>query len=762
MAEPPSLEEILRKRKEEEEKEAKPKFLSKEERAAIALAKRAEEVAKQKEEQKKLDESRKNFIEGSKDNGQSRDRRDDRGRDGDRDRERERDRDRDRRRRSRSRSKSRERRRSRSRDRGDDRRRRSRSRSGDRRDRGRDDRDRRDRHDDRRDRDRGGDRNGDGGRHGGGDGERGEGLEAYVDQDKMKDAVKARYLGGAREKRKRGRRLHERKFVFDWDAGEDTSNDYDKLYKSKHEVQFFGRGSIAGVDVNQQKKERSSFYQQMMEERRTNEEKEKEEQRIIQDKKKLAKQAHDDRHWKMKELDEMTDRDWRIFREDFNIAIKGGKIPKPIRNWHEAGINEEVSSVILKVGYAEPTPIQRQAIPIGLQNRDIIGVAETGSGKTAAFLIPLLTFITSLPKIERQEHADQGPYAIILAPTRELAQQIEEETNKFGELLKIRTVSVIGGASREEQGMRLRLGVEIVIATPGRLLDVLENRYLSLTQCTYVILDEADRMLDMGFEPEVQKVLEYLPVSNLKPDTDDAENAEALMRAFNSREKFRQTVMFTATMSSAIERLARAYLRRPAIVHIGTAGRPTERVEQVVYMLSEDKKRKKLVEVLEQSFEPPIIIFVNQKKGADLLAKGLSKLGFNPTVLHGGKGQDAREYALSALKDGSADILVATDVAGRGIDIKDVSLVLNYDMAKTIEDYTHRIGRTGRAGKHGKAVTFLTPEDKDVFFDLKTVLIESPVSTCPPELTNHPDAQAKPGVFVPKKRQDETVFLKGL
>uniref|UniRef100_A0A8R1UCY6 Probable ATP-dependent RNA helicase DDX23 n=1 Tax=Pristionchus pacificus TaxID=54126 RepID=A0A8R1UCY6_PRIPA len=758
MAEPPSLEEILRKRKEEEEQQAKPKFLSKEERAAIALQRRADEVAKLKDAQKNLDDSRKAFIEGSKDNGSQRDRRDDRGRDVDRERERDRERDRDRDRDRRNRSKSRDRRRSRSRDRVDDRRRRSRSRSGDRRDRDRD-RDRRggDRHDDRRDRDRGNDRNGD--KHGG---EEKEGLEAYVDQDKMKDAVKARYLGGAREKRKRGRRLHERKFVFDWDAGEDTSNDYDKLYKVKHEVQFFGRGSIAGVDVNQQKKERSSFYSTMMEERRTIEEKEQEEHRIVEAKKKQAKQAHDDRHWKMKELDEMTDRDWRIFREDFNISIKGGRIPKPIRNWNEAGINDEVSSVIIKVGYTEPTPIQRQAIPIGLQNRDIIGVAETGSGKTAAFLIPLLTFITSLPKIERQEHADQGPYAIILAPTRELAQQIEEETNKFGELLKIRTVSVIGGASREEQGMRLRLGVEIVIATPGRLLDVLENRYLSLTQCTYVILDEADRMLDMGFEPEVQKVLEYLPVSNLKPDTDDAENAEALMRAFNSREKYRQTVMFTATMSSAIERLARAYLRRPAIVHIGTAGRPTERVEQVVYMLSEEKKRKKLVEVLESSFEPPIIIFVNQKKGADMLAKGLSKLGFNPTVLHGGKGQDAREYALSALKDGSADILVATDVAGRGIDIKDVSLVLNYDMAKSIEDYTHRIGRTGRAGKNGRAVTFVTPEDKDVFFDLKTVLMESPVSTCPPELANHPDAQAKPGMFVPKKRQDETVFLKGL
>uniref|UniRef100_A0A1I7T8J1 RNA helicase n=2 Tax=Caenorhabditis tropicalis TaxID=1561998 RepID=A0A1I7T8J1_9PELO len=242
--------------------------------------------------------------------------------------------------------------------------------------------------------------------------------------------------------------------------------------------------------------------------------------------------------------------------------------------------------------------------------------------------------------------------------------------------------------------MKLRMGVEVVIATPGRLLDVLENRYLLLNQCTYVILDEADRMLDMGFEPDVQKVLEYLPDSNMKKDTEEFDDEEALMKGFTTREKYRQTVMFTATMSSAIERLARQYLRRPAVVHIGSAGKPTERVEQVVYMVTEDRKKKKLVEVLQSHNQPPIIIFVNQKKGADMLAKGLSKANFKASVLHGGKGQDAREYALQALKDGESEILVATDVAGRGIDIKDVSLVINYDMAKTIEDYTHRIGRT--------------------------------------------------------------------
>lgn len=205
--------------------------------------------------------------------------------------------------------------------------------------------------------------------------------------------------------------------------------------------------------------------------------------------------------------------------------------------------------------------------------------------------------------------------------------------------------------------------------------------------------------------------------------------------------------MFTATMNSDVERLAKNFMRRPAIVYIGSAGRPTERIEQVVYMISEEGKRKKVLEVLEQhlrNHKPPVIIFVNQKKGADLLAKGLSKVGYNPCVLHGSKSQDLREFALQALKDGAKDILVATNVAGRGIDIKDVSLVINYDMAKSIEEYTHRIGRTGRAGKSGKAVSFVTQDDSDVFYDLKQVLFESPVSSCPNELANHPAAQHKP------------------
>ncbi|KAI6189591.1 DEAD box ATP-dependent RNA helicase [Aphelenchoides bicaudatus] len=685
--EPLSLEELLAKKKALEEEETKPKFLSRAEREKLAIQRREAEVARQQEERKKLEETRKKFEEQAEKTNRDKDRRD-----------RDRDRDRDRRRRSRSRS---PRRRDRSRSRSRDRKRRDRSREKD----GKSDKSKKD-------------------------------DDLIVDPRKQQEAIKSRYLGGAREKRKRGRRLHERKFVFDWDATDDTSSDYNKLYQDRHEMQFLGRGSIAGVDINAQKKEKTGFYQKILEQRRTDDEKKQEEQRMQTLKTRQKQEEFDHRHWSKKSLEEMQERDWRIFREDYNITIKGGKVPKPLRSWGEANLPKEVHDVILKVGYKEPTPIQRQAIPIGLQNRDIIGVAETGSGKTAAFLIPLLVWITTVSKKQTGEELETGPFAVILAPTRELAQQIEEETKKFGDLLNIRTVSVIGGASREDQGMRMRLGVDVIIATPGRLVDVLENRYISLDQCSYLIMDEADRMLDMGFEPDVNRILEFIPVTNLKPDTDIAEDEQAMTANFFKKNKYRQTVMFTATMSPQIERLARQYLRRPAVVYIGSVGRPTERIEQTVFMISEEQKRKKLIEVLEshlREHKPPIIIFVNQKKGADLLGKGLTKLGFNPCILHGGKGQDAREFALQALKDGSKDILVCTDVAGRGIDVKDVSLVLNYDMAKSVDDFVHRVGRTGRQGKSGRAITFFTNDDAPLAADLVKSL-ESSSQRVPAEL----------------------------
>lgn len=697
---PLSLEELLEKKKKEEEALSKPKFLTKAEREALAMQKRQEQVDEQR---RKMEETRKanmQFLnkDSHENNAGSRSQDDSGGRERYRDRDRaDRDRDRDRER-----------------------------------------ADRRDRSDT--------------------SNKNEEKPKSHDDKEKEECAIKERYLGIVKKKKKI-RRLNDRKFVFDWDGTDDTSVDYNNLYKTRHEVQFYGRGHVAGIDIKQQKRDQSKFYGELLEKRRTQDEKTQESSRLQKLASKEAKTKWDERHWSEKPLAEMTDRDWRIFKEDFSIVTKGGNIPPGLRNWKECMIQPELLKVIEGVGYKEPTPIQRQAIPIGLQNRDIIGVAETGSGKTAAFLIPLLVWIMSLPKIERMEDADQGPYALILAPTRELAQQIEEETIKFGKPLGLKVVSVIGGLSREEQGFKLRLGCEIVIGTPGRLVDVLENRYLVLNQCTYVVMDEADRMINMGFEPDVQRILDFLPVTNLKPDTEEAEDTATIMANFASKKKYRQTVMFTATMPPPLERLARNYLRRPATVYIGTAGKPTERVKQIVIMCSENEKRNKLVEILERGFDPPIIIFVNQKKGADVLAKSMDRMGYSACTLHGGKGQEQRDFALSSLKQGNKEILVATDVAGRGIDIKDVSLVINYDMAKSIEDYTHRIGRTGRAGKSGTAITFLTKEDSQLFYDLKMAVMESPQSECPHELLTHPEAQNKPGAVVHKRRRDETVYV---
>ena len=611
-------------------------------------------------------------------------------------------------------------------------------------------------------------------------------ASSSIQSEGERKAIRERYFGRQPEKRSI-RRLNQRKFNFDWAEKDDTSVDYNPLYTQRHQAQFYGRGRLAGIDEGVQKRSASSFYESLANERRTQADRDREAARAIKAQAREARSRGDTRHWSTKPLADMATRDWRIMREDFNIVMRGANIPNPLRSWGESGLHAEILQQMSRLGFSEPTPVQRAAVPIGMQNRDIIGVAETGSGKTLAFVLPLLQWILSLPKLERKADIDNGPYAIILAPTRELAQQIEEETCKFADTVGIRTVTVIGGASREEQIMKLRRGCEIVIATPGRLVDVLDNRYLVLNQCSYVVMDEADRMLDMGFEEEVNAILGFMPVSNLKPMTDDeasneegaaataatAATAAAAAAAaaattedgdgggrLSTKIKYRQTVLFTATLPPAVERLARAYLRRPAMVQIGRVGQPGERVEQVVHMVKEQQKTAELLKVLNQARDPPpIIVFVNLKKVADTLATQLDRKGLRAVALHGGKQQDAREHALGALKSGAKDILVATDVAGRGIDIADVSLVVNYDMAKNIKEYTHRIGRTGRAGKSGRAVTLLTEEDSKVFWDLRQMLEASPISQCPQALLKHKEAQYRPGTALNKYGRVETLDL---
>ncbi|KAF9928983.1 DEAD (Asp-Glu-Ala-Asp) box polypeptide 23 [Linnemannia zychae] len=583
-------------------------------------------------------------------------------------------------------------------------------------------------------------------REGNKDSTKGDSPSGIVLAEKEIEMVKKHYMG-IDDKERKVRKRSDKKFVFDWNADDDTSRDLNPLYTHRHSAQLFGRGSFAGLDLKDTKN-RDNFYDKLMANRRTDAETARAGELGNLAVQKERKINYADRHWTEKPLDQMRERDWRIFKEDFNISCKGGSIPNPIRKWEESIISPRILSVIDAVGYKEPSPIQRQAIPIGLQNRDIIGIAETGSGKTASFLIPMLQFISELPKLNEQNMGD-GPYALILAPTRELAQQIEQETLKFAVPLKFHCVSIVGGHSMEEQAFNMRNGAEIVIATPGRLKDCLDRRMLVLNQCTYVVMDEADRMIDMGFEADVNFILDALPLSNLKPDTDEAEDANKMTMAIDNdtHKKYRQTTMFSATMPAAVERLAKRYLRRPAVVTIGTAGQAVETVEQRVEMITdENKKKNRLMELLKSSFAPPIIVFVNQKKGCDTLAKMINSTGLRAVTLHGGKSQEQRELSLSQLKSGKADVLVATDVAGRGIDVQNVSLVINFDMAKNIEDYTHRIGRTGRAGRSGVAVTFLSSYDTDVYYDLKQMLTKSTLATVPAELRNHEAAMTKGGI----------------
>ncbi|CAI7854053.1 unnamed protein product [Closterium sp. NIES-54] len=439
----------------------------------------------------------------------------------------------------------------------------------------------------------------------------------------------------------------------------------------------------------------------------------------------------------------MNERDWRIFREDFNIAYKGSKVPRPMRNWEESGLSAELLRAVKEIGYTKPSPIQMAAMPIGLQQRDVIGIAETGSGKTCAFVLPMLTYISKLPPMTEANEAE-GPYAVVMAPTRELAQQIEEETVKFAQFMNLRVVSIVGGQSIEEQGFKLRQGCEIVIATPGRLLDCLERRYAVLNQCNYVVLDEADRMIDMGFEPQVTGVLEAMNTTFLKPENEDAE--------LDASRIYRVTYMFSATMPPSVERLARKYLRNPVVVTIGTAGKATELITQNVFMVKDSEKISRLQRLLEEVGEDrTAIVFVNTKKTADGVAKQIDRMGFNVTTLHGGKTQEQREVSLEGFRTKKFNVLVATDVAGRGIDIPDVAHVINFDMPGNIEMYTHRIGRTGRAGKTGVATTFLTLHDSELFYDLKQMLTQSGCAV-PPELARHEAAKFKPGSIPDRPR----------
>ncbi|PVH85876.1 pre-mRNA-splicing ATP-dependent RNA helicase-like protein prp28 [Cadophora sp. DSE1049] len=570
-------------------------------------------------------------------------------------------------------------------------------------------------------------------------------------EDTQAALTRTRYMGAETNQstfsaKKKRRRTTEKKFNFEWNAEEDTSPDYNPIYSQRAETNFFGRGRLGGFaeDISENGVIK---YAKALEER-DGEAGSARAREILEMEKRRKEDAGGrnslDKHWSEKKLEHMRERDWRIFKEDFNISTKGGGIPNPMRSWEESNLPKRLLDIVAQVGYEQPSAVQRAAIPIALQARDLIGVAVTGSGKTAAFLLPLLVYISELPPLNEMTKND-GPYAIILAPTRELAQQIETEAKKFATPLGFTCVSIVGGHSLEEQSYNLRNGAEIVIATPGRLVDCIERRVLVLGQCCYIIMDEADRMIDLGFEESVNKILDALPVTNEKPDTDDAEDAQAMSRHLGGKDRYRQTMMYTATMPSAVEKIAKKYLRRPAIVTIGNIGEAVETVEQrVEFVAGEDKRKKRLNEILASGeFQPPIIVFVNIKRNCDAVARDIKHMGFSSVTLHGSKTQEQREAALASIRSGATNVLVATDLAGRGIDVPDVSLVVNFNMATNIESYTHRVGRTGRAGNSGVAITFLGNEDADVMYDLKQMLSKSSISRVPEELRKHEAAQQK-------------------
>jgi ATP-dependent RNA helicase RhlE len=343
----------------------------------------------------------------------------------------------------------------------------------------------------------------------------------------------------------------------------------------------------------------------------------------------------------------------------------------------ELGLDGRLLGALTDAGYTTPTPIQREAIPLALQGRDLIGLAQTGTGKTAAFTLPVLHRLLDGPRRTR---------ALVLTPTRELCLQVEEQVKKYARTSGIDAIAVFGGVPYEAQESALRGGVDIVVATPGRLLDHLERRNMIPDDVELLVLDEADRMLDMGFAPQINRVVEQLP-------------------------RYRQTLLFSATMPPEVEALARKYLRRPTVVQVGRRSSAATTVAHAVYPVPREKKHELLRHLLNKADMDSVLVFTRTKHGADKVVRHLEGDGIPSTAMHADKTQPQRIKALEGFRDGSIRVLVATDIAQRGLDVSGITHVINYDVPQQPEDYVHRIGRTGRAAATGDAITFMAPDE---------------------------------------------------
>ncbi|PSN51101.1 putative ATP-dependent RNA helicase DDX17 [Blattella germanica] len=415
-------------------------------------------------------------------------------------------------------------------------------------------------------------------------------------------------------------------------------------------------------------------------------------------------------------------RDVDEFRAQHQITVKGEDM-KPILHFSEGNFPDYVASeirstvamiamlfIFRKSGFESPTAIQAQGWPIALSGRDMVGIAQTGSGKTLAYILPAIVHINNQEELSN----DDGPIALVLAPTRELAQQIQKIAQDFGRSSYIRNTCVFGGAPKRPQARDLERGVEICIATPGRLIDFLERGTTNLKRCTYLVLDEADRMLDMGFEPQIRKIIEQI-----RPD--------------------RQTLMWSATWPKEVRNLAEEFLTDYVQINIGSLQlSANHNILQIVDVCQEHEKENKLNTLLQEidsNRDNKTIIFVETKKKVDNITRNIRQYGYRAVCMHGDKSQQERDYVLREFRNGKSPILVATDVAARGLDVDGIKYVINFDYPNSSEDYIHRIGRTGRSQTTGTAYAFFTPGDSNKAKDLISEVVVGDMVTVAVEKT---------------------------
>ncbi|EPX80484.1 DEAD/DEAH box helicase [Salipiger mucosus] len=394
----------------------------------------------------------------------------------------------------------------------------------------------------------------------------------------------------------------------------------------------------------------------------------------------------------------------------------------------ELNLNPKVLKAIEEAGYESPTPIQEGAIPAALEGRDVLGIAQTGTGKTASFTLPMITTLA------RGRARARMPRSLVLCPTRELAAQVAENFDTYAKHVKLTKALLIGGVSFKEQDALIDKGVDVLIATPGRLLDHFERGKLILSDVKIMVVDEADRMLDMGFIPDIERIFGLVPFT-------------------------RQTLFFSATMANEIERITNTFLSNPARIEVARQATASETIEQAAVFVKPSRrdreateKRRVLRELIDAEGEActNAIVFCNRKVDVDVVAKSLKKYGYNAAPIHGDLDQSQRTRTLDGFRDGSVRLLIASDVAARGLDVPSVSHVFNFDVPGHAEDYVHRIGRTGRAGREGKAYTIVVPKDEKNFEDVEKLIqkeiprVENPVKAKAPEAEEAPSEGAAP------------------